>query len=96
MFGRPKLKKIIFTIFTLFSLFLLRIAFESFSFLVFVNDYVFVFFRAYTWVVGIIIPQEINKSDVRRGRGCRLSDSPEQTGEGGLKISILAGRPSNC
>ena len=28
------------------------------------------------------------------GRGCKLSDNPGQTGEGGgLKISILAGRP---
>ena len=34
--------------------------------------------------VAILIPKEIKKLDVRRGRGCKLSDNPGQTGERGV------------
>ena len=79
-------------IFALFSLFLLEIisTYESPP-PPLVNSYKKKLFLLLLLV--IFIPWEIKESDVRRGRGCKLSDNPGQTGEGSLKISILAGRP---
>ena len=51
--------------------------------------------RAYTCVCGdshSIENQKVGRPTGEGGR-CKLSDNPGQTGEGGLKISILAGRP---
>ena len=50
--------------------------------------------RAYTCVCGDYHSSGNQKVGRPTGEGgCKLSDNPGQTGEGGLKIPILAGRP---
>ena len=56
-------------------------------------EYVIMCLSAYTCSCSDFHTMGNQKVGRPTGRGCKLSDNPGQTGEGGLKISILAGRP---